>query len=129
MEIVTENALSLAWMGDAVMTAYFREKLLRKGYGRPDDLQKMSAKLLSARAQSAMLDILEREDWLSDDEKVILQRGKAARIHTKAKNADVVTYLRATALEAVLGYLYLYGHQERLHLMLQHLNDISQDFI
>lgn len=129
MEIVTENAVVLAWMGDAVMTSFMREQLIRAGYGRPDDLQKKSARLLSARAQSAMLEQLEQEDFFNEDEKEILARGKAARIHTKAKNADVRTYLRATALEAVLGYQYLYGHKDRLDATLERLKETGSEHL
>lgn len=31
MEIVTENAVTLAWLGDALMNTYIREHLLKKG--------------------------------------------------------------------------------------------------
>lgn len=31
MEIVTENATSLAWIGDAIMTLKVREHILKKG--------------------------------------------------------------------------------------------------
>lgn len=35
MEIVTENATSLAWIGDAVMSLAVREHLLSLGIARP----------------------------------------------------------------------------------------------
>ena len=53
-------------------------------------------------------------DFFNEDEKEILNRGRNASIHSKAKNADGQTYLKATSLEALLGYLYLYKHDERL---------------
>lgn len=127
MEIVTENAVALAWMGDALMSCHIREHLLKKGYRRPDDLQKKSAKYLSAKAQCRMLDALEAENFFDDDEKVIVRRGKAARIHTKAKNANVHEYLQATALEAVIGYLYLYGHEDRLKALLARLAQLGDE--
>ncbi len=34
--------------------------------------------------------------------------------HTKAKNADVVTYRMSTGLEAVMGYLHMTENLERL---------------
>ena len=40
MEIVTHNATSLAWMGDALMTLRVRKHLLDKGYQKADILQK-----------------------------------------------------------------------------------------
>lgn len=114
MEIVTENATSLAWMGDAYMTLLVRAHLLKLGYSRADTLQKKSAKINSAKGQSKILEVLEAEDFFTEDEKRILKRGRNASIHSKAKNADGKTYLRSTSLEALIGYLYLYDHHARL---------------
>lgn len=129
MEIVTENAVTLAWLGDAIMNTYIREHLLKKGYTRVDDLQKKSTRYLSAIAQSRMLRRLEEDEYFTEDENTILKRGKAARIHTKAKNADVREYLQATALEALLGYLHLYHHPERLESLLERLAEIGDEFL
>ena len=68
MEIVTENAVTLAWLGDALMNTYIREHLLKKGYTRVDDLQKKSTQYLSAKAQSRMLRQLEEEGFFLEDE-------------------------------------------------------------
>ena len=114
MEIVTHNATSLAWMGDALMTLRVRKHLLDKGYQKADSLQKKSARLYSAKGQAVILDRLMQEDFFTEEEKQILHRGRNANIHSKAKNADGQTYLKATALEALLGYLYLYDHHQRL---------------
>lgn len=114
MEIVTENSTSLAWIGDAFYTLKVREHLLSKGYGKPSLLEKKQAGFNSAKSQAKILEKLMKEDSFSEDELEILRRGRNANIHTKAKNTDLETYLQATALEALLGYLYLYGHHERL---------------
>ena len=42
------------------------------------------------------------------------KRGRNSSPHTKAKNASLENYLKATGFEAVLGYLYLSGDEERL---------------
>lgn len=127
MEIVTHNATSLAWMGDAIMTLALREHLLDKGYQKADVLQKKSAKINSAKGQSAILTKLLDEDFFNEDEKIILHRGKNAAIHSKAKNADVKTYLRATALEALIGYLYLYGHIQRLDQLMDRILELGDE--
>lgn len=125
MEIVTENATSLAWIGDALMTLRVRESLLNKGYRKPDILQKKSAKICSAKAQAVILDTLTQQGYFSPEEREILARGRNATIHSKAKNADGKTYLMATALEAVLGYMYLYGHKDRLEDCLDKIMEIG----
>ena len=119
MVVVTHNATSLAWMGDALMTLRVREHLLNQGYQKPDILQKKSARICSAKAQARILEALKEEAFFTEREQQILQRGRNATIHSKAKNADGKTYLEATALEALLGYLYLYGHADRLEVCLQ----------
>ncbi len=125
MEIVTHNATSLAWIGDAVMSLSVREHLLKKGYRKPDVLQKMSARICSAKGQASILQQLEQKNWFDEQEKVILHRGRNATIHTKAKNASQQTYLQATSLEALLGYLYLYEHEERLQALLGEIKELG----
>lgn len=114
MEIVVQNATSLAWMGDAYMSLCVRKHLLDKGFQNANTLQKKSAKICSAKGQAKILEQMMEADFFSEDEKQIISRGRNATIHSKAKNADGKTYLQATALEAVLGYLYLYNHFDRL---------------
>ena len=116
MEIVTENATSLAWIGDAVMSLAVRKAHV---------LQKKNAVICSAKGQAIMLNKMMEEDFFTEDEKTILARGRNATIHSKAKNATHKTYLEATALESMLGYLYLYGHQERLKVCLDKIIEIG----
>lgn len=118
MEIVTENATSLAWIGDAVHSMRVREYLVRKGIQSPGRLQKLAAGFCSARGQAAVLKQMEEMDLFSLDEKEILRRGRNAHVQTTAKNADKATYMQATALEALFGYLYLYHKAERLEELL-----------
>ena len=114
MEIVTHNATSLAWMGDALMTLRVRKHLLDKGYQKADILQKKSARLCSAKGQAVILDRLMQEDFFTEEEKQIYKRGRNAKSYTKAKNASTIDYRRATGFEAVMGYLYLKGDYKRM---------------
>lgn len=121
MEIVTQNATSLAWLGDAIMTFVIREHILKQGFQKAHILQKKSAKICSAVGQAKILDQLYEKSFFTEDELEILKRGRNATIHSKAKNADGKTYLKATALEALLGYLYLYNHKDRLSMFLEQI--------
>ena len=67
------------------------------------------------------LHTLIQEDFFNADEKEILRRGRNASPHTKAKNATSEQYMKATALEACLGYLYLYDHAERLNVLMDRI--------
>lgn len=115
MEIKEYNGTSLAYMGDAVMSIYVREYLLSKGYQKSKTLQKMSEQWVSAKAQAVFLNQLEKENFFSDEEWSIVLRGRNTNPKTKAKNADVITYRKATGLEAIFGWLYLTRQEERLN--------------
>ena len=51
---------------------------------------------------------------LTEKEEDIYRRGRNTNSHTKAKNADVVTYRMSTGFEAVMGYLDMTDQQARL---------------
>ena len=114
MEIQEYNGTSLAYMGDAVMSLYVRELLLSKGYQKSKDLQKFSEGWVSAKAQAGFLNQLETEGFFTEEEWAIVLRGRNTNPKSKAKNADVITYRKATGLEAVFGWLYLMKKEERL---------------
>jgi len=51
---------------------------------------------------------------LTEEERDIYRRGRNANSATMAKNASMQEYRKATGFEAVIGYLYLTGQEERL---------------
>lgn len=114
MDIKEYNGTSLAYMGDAVMSLFVRQFLLSKGYQKSKDLQKMSEQWVSAKAQANFLNQLEEEGFFSEEEWNIVLRGRNTNTKSKAKNADVITYRKATGLEAIFGWLYLMKQNERL---------------
>lgn len=119
MEIVMENPVTLAWMGDALYSTKVRKHILDAGVRKADQLQKKAAKFCSAVGQAIVLDELLEKEMLDEDEKEIVRRGRNAHVKTSAKNTDLKTYLKATGLEALFGYLYLYHHEERMETLLQ----------
>ena len=44
----------------------------------------------------------------------VFKRGRNAKAVTRAKNATMSEYRRATGFEALMGYLYLKGDMERM---------------
>ena len=114
MEIVPYNGTTLAFIGDAVMTLYIREKLVKAGYQRPNDLQKMTSQYVSAKAQANYLTQLMDQGFFNEEELEIIKRGRNAQTKTIAKNADVITYRLATGFEAIIGYYYLMNNENRL---------------
>ncbi len=67
---------------------------------------------MSARAQAGILHALLPS--LSEEEQAVVRRGRNAKSGSSAKNADIIDYRHATAFEALIGYLYLCGKEERV---------------
>ena len=52
---------------------------------------------------------------LTEEEAAVFRRGRNAQVHTVPRGASRGEYAEATALEALMGYLYLQGRQERIN--------------
>lgn len=118
------NPVTLAFVGDAVYSTYVRERLALSGNGKAADFQRAAIKIVSAKGQSAFLDRI--LPLLTEQESEIFRRGKNAKKATKSKSASSLEYNRSTGFEAVLGYLYLTGEEERIGQLLSNLTD--EDF-
>ena len=68
----------------------------------------------------------ELEEELTEDEQNFVRRGRNAHPHTVPKNANVIDYRYATAYEALIGYLYLSGNNERLRYILEKSVEIGR---
>ncbi|HEM6288818.1 TPA: Mini-ribonuclease 3 [Streptococcus suis] len=108
------NGIALAFEGDAVYSMYIRRHLIFKGLTKPNQLHGEANKYVSAKAQASLISALLEAQLLTEKEEEIYKRGRNANSHTKAKNADVVTYRMSTGFEAVLGYLHMTEQMERL---------------
>ncbi len=126
-EILSENQaaqispVTLAFVGDAVYSLYVRERLTLENGGRVADLQRVAAKVVSAQGQSEFLDKL--LPLYTETEAEIFRRAKNAKKATKSKSATSLEYSRSTGFEAVLGYLYLTGNDERIRELLATADD------
>ncbi len=112
LDIKQYSALALAFLGDAVYEIYVREKILSKTNAPADVLHKMAVKYVKAGAQCEAFDRIEH--LLTEEELAVFKRGRNAKTNTKAKNAGLAEYKKATGFEALLGYLHLENRQERL---------------
>ena len=124
VEAAQFNPVTLAFVGDAVYSTYVRERLALSGNGKASDFQRAAIKIVSAKGQSAFLDRI--LSLLTEEESEIFRRGKNAKKATKSKSASSLEYNRSTGFEAVLGYLYLTGEEERIGQLLSNLTD--EDF-
>ncbi|MDD3187135.1 MAG: ribonuclease III domain-containing protein [Bacilli bacterium] len=102
-----KNILVLAYLGDAIYEVYVRKFLIGKGDKKVDSLQKEAIKYVSAKKQREYLEVIMDSNFFSDIELEIIGRARNHKGNRHPKNTDIVTYKYATALEAVIGYLYL----------------------
>lgn len=105
------GSLELAYLGDALYDLYVRERLIAHG-GRVRALHKEAVGLVCAHAQSEALGRV--EGMLTEREADVVRRARNAR-QTPPRNADAGEYHRATALEALVGYLYVTGQRDRMN--------------
>lgn len=106
------NTTALAYLGDAVYEVAVRSYLLETGQSNADRLHRMAVPFVRAEGQA--LAVKELLDSLEESEQRLVKRARNRRTTSKPKNVEPVTYKWATAFEALIGYLYLSGQQQRL---------------
>ena len=106
------NGSSLAYLGDAVIELMVRQMLLSRDTGDVGKMNKIADGLVRATYQSQAMDRL--MPILTEEEIAVFKRGRNTHSHTVPKSAKVSDYRKATGMEALFGFLYLEGRQERL---------------
>ncbi len=105
----------LAYVGDAVFELYCRLK-----FSFHNELVR---KYVNARSQASIFDLI--EPFLDVDEKEVAMRGR----NLKGYRSKDPFYRKATALESVIGYLFLAGKDDRLEKILSFVSndDVGRD--
>ena len=117
LELNNVPVAKLAWVGDAFFSLCAREWELSLSNAKPVKLNKLAVAKVNAHAQAEFLAILEPQ--LTELELGVVRRAKNSPITTKSKHYSLAEYKRATAFEALLGWLYLLGEKERLNGLLK----------
>lgn len=113
-ELMKISSLGLAHVGDGVYELLARTHTARTSGGLAGQMHRQTTKLSRASFQSkAALYLLEEKALLPEEEEVY-RRGRNSHSHAAPKSASPEEYARATGLEAVFGWLYLTGRQERI---------------
>ncbi len=110
------NPLVLSFVGDGVHTLLIRANTLEKSPYKNNELHAMTSKNVCATKQAA--DSKNLLPFLNEEELFIYKKAKNAKTNSLPKHATLMEYHLATALEAVIGYLYLSGQNERLEELL-----------
>ena len=114
------NPIVLAFVGDAVYSLFVRERLTFTSDCKTGELNAKATAEVNAVAQAEFLKTI--MPLLDEEELAIFKRARNAKKPTKAKHASIVEYNLATGFEAVLGYLYLIGQNDRLNFLLNEGN-------
>ena len=107
------SSIGLAHLGDAVYELLVRTYLCAHGKATGKGLHRAAVELVRAPKQAELADFI--LDKLTDEEHDVFRRGRNANVHTIPRSADRAQYQKATALEALFGWLYLQGRHGRIN--------------
>ena len=96
----------LSFLGDAVFELMVREYIISKNVVKLNDLQELTLEFVTAKKQAYFVDMLTKNQFLTEEELDILRKGRNIKTHKSPKNCDAITYKYATAFEILVGYLY-----------------------
>ena len=111
-DLRTYSPLTFAYIGDAIFELVVRTVLVERKNAQAEKLHKAATKIVKAETQALMIEAIKEE--LTEEELAVYKRGRNAKAVTRAKNATMSEYRRATGFEALMGYLYLKGDIERM---------------
>ena len=106
------NGSNLSYVGDAYYELVIRKYLLDKNITKSKELRKISIEYVSASAHNKIYEGLKGE--LNEEEINIFSRGKNGASHNHRKNVNRHEYSVSSGFEAIIGYLYLKGDNQRL---------------
>lgn len=105
------SPLTLAYIGDCVYEMYIRTFLIKDSNHNVNKLHKTATKYVCCKAQAELFRKIENK--LTEDELAVYKRGRNTKSHVP-KNSDMKDYRAATGVEALIGYLYIKGENERI---------------
>ena len=111
--ILDISSIGLAHMGDAVFELLVRSWLCAHGGATGRGMHRAAVALVCAESQAEKAEKI--LPLLTEEERAVFRRGRNAQVHTVPHHASRAQYGEATALEALLGWLYLQGKTERIN--------------
>ncbi len=111
-ELCAASPLSLSFIGDGVHTLYIRTKTFDADRYKNGAMHFDTIKEVRAEKQAEMAKKM--EILLTERELYIFKKAKSAKVKSVPTHATTYQYNLATGFEAVIGYLYLSGQNERL---------------
>ncbi len=106
------SGLTLAFFGDGVYEVLVREMIVKNGSLPVNELHKRAVQYVNAGFQSSAYDKI--ASLLTEEEEEIFKRGRNASGNNVPRSSNPRDYRRATGVEALFGYLYLTGQNDRM---------------
>lgn len=107
------SSIGLAHIGDGVYELLVRTYLCAHGKATGKGLHRATVQLVCAPEQARRAQRI--LPLLTEEEQEVYRRGRNAHVHSIPQHASRTEYQQATALEALLGWLYLSGRRERIN--------------
>ncbi|MBQ3701619.1 MAG: ribonuclease III [Oscillospiraceae bacterium] len=111
-EVNQMNMLALAHVGDAVYELLVRSMLCREKKASVMQLHRLTVEQVRAEAQAEAVKKL--LPHLDEEELAVYKRGRNTKVNSAPHHAGIAQYHAATGLEALFGWLYLQGRNERI---------------
>lgn len=112
-EIRGISSIGLAHLGDGVYELLVRTWLCAHGKATGKGLHRATIELVCAPKQAELSEKI--LPLLTEEEHTVFKRGRNANVHSIPHHASRAQYQQATALEALLGWLYLNGQRQRIN--------------
>jgi ribonuclease-3 family protein len=112
-ELRAMSSVALAHMGDAVFEILVRGWLCSHGKATGKHLHRATIEIVCAESQAQRAERI--LPLLDEEEQAVFRRGRNAQVHRIPDHASRAQYATATALECLLGWLYLQDRQERIN--------------
>ncbi len=116
------NPLTLAFVGDGVYEMLVREEIVSRYTSlSANKLHTLAVEMVRATAQARGFAVI--APALTEAEMVVFKRGRNANGVTPPRHTSAAEYRTATGLEALFGWLYLGGNQQRIRALFKMILD------
>ena len=119
------SSIGLAHVGDAVFELLVRTWLSAHGKATGKGLHRATIELVRAESQARRAEAI--LPMLTEEEQAVFRRGRNAQVHSIPAHASRAQYGTATALEALLGWLYLKGRKDRANELFCAMMDMDME--
>ncbi len=121
LDVKRMKPLALAYIGDTIFDLYIRSRIVLTKEEAPKLMHTEAVQFVKAGSQAQMMKLI--LDDLTEEETEAFKRGRNQKSLTVPKNANFFDYKWATGFEALWGYLYVVGQEERLYELMKSATD------